>query len=168
MIHPRWVKQTEGFLRAHQSCTMLRNLPCYEIMNVMLKNRFFGLNVVKWFMESLDGNDTVCNELMTVVRRRQQVGLWWGETRWEVWIFDSTDRQRTKVFCCCTSSMIHCNHSGAVALFFSILCIFPPTFRYTFLPVSHDAWKVMNMCIFPLRPGPQGWVCHLSSKKSLV
>lgn len=101
-------------------------------------------------MESLDGNGAVCNELMTVVRRRQQVGLWWGETRWGVWIFDSTDRQRTEVFCCCTSSMI--SYTAIILgqwLSFSLFFAFPPpphfaTHSCSCLMMHERSW----ICVF--------------------
>lgn len=43
-------------------------------MNVILKNHFFGFNVVKQLIESLEGNGIICNRLMTVVHGRQQDG----------------------------------------------------------------------------------------------
>ena len=130
-------------------------------------------------MESLDGNGIVCKKLMTVVRRQQQDGLWWGETRWEVWIFDLTDRQRHKV-CCCrpTSSLMHYNYCGAVAAcLFS--CLQPCYYWVSILEKNiffphfspHSCLCLMMherscMCVFLSETPPsQGWVCYLSSDR---
>jgi len=53
---------------------MPRNLLHYKIMNVTVKNHFCGFNVVKWLMESLDGNGIACNKLMTDCCAREAAG----------------------------------------------------------------------------------------------
>ena len=54
---------------------LLESFLCYKITNVVLKNYFYGLNMVKKLMESWDGSGTVSNKLMTGVCGRQQDSL---------------------------------------------------------------------------------------------
>lgn len=122
-------------------------------------------------MESLDGNCIVCNKLMSGCCAWDGLG-WWGETRWEVWIFDLTNRQGSKVvFFCCIPLLWYATIIHHLQLYYHGLSMLEktisPPHTSLHIPASVSWCMKDHTCVCFLREASpsQGRVCYLLSDR---